>query len=277
MNIFIENLKTHFSTPSRIVLSVLDVILLATLVYVVSLFLKRNNAKRLIPYFAIFFVAGLVIYIVRDLMPVSGSIFAYIILIIVFALFALFPHEFRRAMWKFALPREKRGTHTAQYDCTYEDLEKSVTEIVKAVQNMSKRNTGALIIIAPEDIPTHIIESGTSLNALVSCQLLESIFNTKAPLHDGAVYVRGNKILAAGCFLPLSQNTNIDKNMGTRHRAAIGVTEEFNHLAIIVSEETGIISIARNGGIDRYYDTKMLTEVLQQTYGLKVAMMEKKF
>ena len=94
-------------------------------------------------------------------------------------------------------------------------------------------------------------------------------------MHDGAVYVRGNKVLAAGCFLPLSQNMNIDKNMGTRHRAAIGVTEEYDHLAIIVSEETGIISVARNGGIDRYYDTEMLTEVLKQTYGLSVSFTDK--
>ena len=276
MEEFVANLQAHFSTPQLVLLSILDILLLVVLVYIVALFLKRNNAQRLIVFFALFFIAGLVISVVKTYMPVSGSIFTYIILILIFALFSLFPHEFRRAMWKFASPRENRKAFTTTYDCTVDQLEKSVSEIVKAVQNMSKRNVGALIIVAPEDIPTHIIESGTSLNALISCQLLESIFNTKAPLHDGAVYVRGDKVLAAGCFLPLSQNMNIDKNMGTRHRAAIGVTEEFNHLAIIVSEETGIISVARNGGIDRYYDTEMLTEVLKQTYGLTANFAEKK-
>jgi diadenylate cyclase len=95
------------------------------------------------------------------------------------------------------------------------------------------------------------------------------LFSTKAPLHDGAVYIRGNKILAAGCFLPLTQQENLDKELGTRHRAAIGITEQSDHIAIIVSEETGIISVARGGEIFRYFDSQMLTDILEQAYGLK--------
>jgi diadenylate cyclase len=142
---------------------------------------------------------------------------------------------------------------------------------------MSKKNTGALIIIAPENIPEQIVESGTHLDAVLSNQLIECIFNNKAPLHDGAVFIRGNKILAAGCFLPLTQNTELDKELGTRHRAAIGETEQYNnHLAIIVSEETGVISVAKAGEILRYYDSVMLTDVLEQTYGLKAGISRNK-
>ena len=99
--------------------------------------------------------------------------------------------------------------------------------------------------------------------------MLESIFNTKAPLHDGAVLVRGNRIMAAGCFLPLTQSLEVDKELGTRHRAAIGVSETNNVLTIIVSEETGVISVAYRGELKRYFDSEMLTDTLQEFYGLK--------
>ena len=106
--------------------------------------------------------------------------------------------------------------------------------------------------------------------------LIECLFNTKAPLHDGAVFIRGNRIVAAGCFLPLSQNTTVDKELGTRHRAALGVTENYKVLTIIVSEETGVISAAMDGELTRYYDAAMLTDMLEQVYGLKATAEGKK-
>lgn len=272
MQEFIDNIKNHFATPLDACLIILDMVLLAVITYMMCAFLRKNNSGRLIKIFALTTVIGVCFYAVRDKMPVTGYILSFLVLIVIFAFFTMFPHEFKRGLWKVASPRESAGIYTAKYDCSYEDLQKSVTEIVKAVQNMSKRNVGALIVIAPDDIPMHIIESGTRLDAYVSCQLLESIFNTKAPLHDGAVYIRGDKVLAAGCFLPLTQKIDVDKDIGTRHRAAIGVTEEYDHLAIIVSEETGIISVARGGEIERYYDSEMLTDVLEQTCGLRATL-----
>lgn len=272
MQKFVDNIKSYFATPLDTCLIIADMVILAFFVYFLCAFLRKNNATRLIKVFAIAAVFGVCFYSLRDKMPATGYICSFTVITVIFAYFTMFPHEFKRGLWKIASPRESAGVYTAKYDCSYEDLQTAITEIVKAVQNMSKRNVGALIVIAPDDIPMHIIESGTKLDAYVSCQLLESIFNTKAPLHDGAVYVRGDKILAAGCFLPLTQKLDVDKDIGTRHRAAIGVTEEYDHLAIIVSEETGIISVARGGEIERYYDSEMLTDVLEQACGLRATL-----
>ena len=178
------------------------------------------------------------------------------------------PQELRRTMWKLA---SKTGSETfnVEYDCTEEELREAVSEIVKAVLNMSKDNVGALIVITTQSVPQHILDSGTELGAKLSQPLIECLFNTGADLHDGAVFIHGDKILAAGCFLPLSQNQSLPKELGTRHRAALGVSEQYAVLTIVVSEETGVISVARDGKLDRYYDAVMLTDVIEQVYGLK--------
>ena len=152
------------------------------------------------------------------------------------------------------------------YTTTDEQLLVSATEIVKACQNMAKNDVGALIIIAPTEIPAHILDTGTALDATISCGLLESIFNTKAPLHDGAVVVLGDRIISAGCFLPLSQEVTLAKDLGTRHRAAIGITEESDVFAIVVSEESGIISVVQGGTIKRYMTPEKLLEEIKVIY-----------
>ena len=120
------------------------------------------------------------------------------------------------------------------------------------------------MIIAPEYVSNYILESGTILNAKLSSELLETLFFPKSPLHDGAVLISKNTVLAAGCYLPLTQSTTVDRNLGTRHRAAIGMTEMNPSVtAIVVSEETGIISVMYNGKIKRYLDAELLTEALQ--------------
>jgi diadenylate cyclase len=133
---------------------------------------------------------------------------------------------------------------------------------------MAKQDVGAIIIIdTAGDIHENILDTGTRLGAVISAGLLESIFNTKAPLHDGAVIVRGNKIVAAGCFLTLTQR-NVNKEMGTRHRAAIGITEETDVLSIVVSEETGIISVVKHGEIKRYMTMDKLKDEIEDAYGI---------
>ena len=126
---------------------------------------------------------------------------------------------------------------------------------------------GIIIIDSAGDIHDNILDTGTRLNATLSAPLFESIFNTKAPLHDGAVIVRGNKIIAAGCFLTLTQR-NVNKEMGTRHRAAIGITEDTDVLSIVVSEETGIISVVKHGEIKRYMTMDKLKDEIEEAYGI---------
>ena len=269
MKYFWNNIANAFSGPANAIFSVLDLVLTMVIVYGVAMFFKKNNASRLVKYLAVLVVLSCVVLSHYVNMPVLSRILGNVILLLLIAALVLFAPEIKRMMWKIASPKATESSYTTQYDCSDEELHAAIDDIVRAAQNMSKKDVGALIIIAPDNIPEHILDSGTRLDADLSCPLIECLFNTKAPLHDGAVYIRGNKILAAGCFLPLTQQTDLDKELGTRHRAAIGITEQYNHLAIIVSEETGIISVARNGEIMRYFDTQMLTDVLEQIYGLK--------
>lgn len=151
-----------------------------------------------------------------------------------------------------------------------EELQMSIEEIVKATQILSKARKGALMVIVPNQISSHILESGITLNSLVTAPLLESIFNPGAPMHDGAVVIKGNKVLSAGCFLPLSQSQSIAKDLGTRHRAAIGITEETDNISVVVSEETGIISVSIKGVLRRYITPERLSDILHEAFGVTI-------
>ncbi len=151
-----------------------------------------------------------------------------------------------------------------QKNITDEEIRSSLKAIVTACQSLSKSRTGALIVIVREKIDNYIVESGVKLDAEISAPLLESIFNPKCPMHDGAVIIKDNRILTAGSFLPLTKSLDVDKSLGTRHRAGIGVTEsEVNDvISIIISEETGIISTARKGILRRYLTPERLFDML---------------
>jgi diadenylate cyclase len=148
-----------------------------------------------------------------------------------------------------------------------EKVQSCISEIIKALQNMSKNDVGAIIVLSTGNVPSQILDSGVRLDCDISSELIESIFFPKTPLHDGAMIINGTKIVAAGCFLPLTQNLDkIPKDLGTRHRAGIGVTETIDVMSLIVSEESGIISVARTGKITRYADTETLKRTLGQYY-----------
>lgn len=157
-----------------------------------------------------------------------------------------------------------------------DELRDATTEILTACQNMAKQDVGAIIIIDTKgDIHNNILDTGTRLDATLSAALFESIFNTKAPLHDGAVIVRGNKIVAAGCFLTLTQR-NVNKELGTRHRAAIGITEDTDVLSIVVSEETGIISVVKHGEIRRYMTMDRLKDEIEEAFNISPSALAKR-
>jgi diadenylate cyclase len=183
----------------------------------------------------------------------------------------LFPQELRRALWRLSSPKSASTIYNAAKGVNEQELRKVVVEVVKSLQNMAKKNIGVLLVVVPDNsIGSHILDSGTTLDAKLTGALLESIFITKGPLHDGAVIAKGDKILSAGCFLPLTQSQTIAKTFGTRHRAAIGVTENSNAISIICSEETGVISVAKDGVLKSYYDGIMLQDILEQVLGLRI-------
>ena len=127
-------------------------------------------------------------------------------------------------------------------------------EIVRAVESMSSSKTGALMVIEREITLSDIVETGTIIDASISAEMIGNIFYEGAPLPDGALILRGDRLYAAGCVLPLTQNKELNKELGTRHRAGIGITENSDALVIIVSEETGVISIAQNGLLTRFIE-----------------------
>jgi len=239
--------------------------LLITFVYKT---LKNNNAKRLIALYSVLIVAvGLVFVLTAGLCgensPYNPTVYVVFIMLLSLFFLSLFATEIKREIWTGK--RSVATTFDSARSAVGARAEEYIAGIVKAVQNLSKNNTGALIVLSNGNLPKEIIESGVSLGAHISSQLIEGIFINKAPLHDGAMIIYGDKIQAAGCFLPLTQR-EFPKDYGTRHRAGIGVTEVSDVSTIIVSEETGIVSTVRHGEITRYTDSEMLKKFLHEYY-----------
>lgn len=147
-----------------------------------------------------------------------------------------------------------------------ESLSEVVEELMEAVASLSRQKIGALIVLERQTGLNEVADTGTSIDGLVSSDLLINIFIPNTPLHDGAVIIKENKIKAAACFLPLTDNSGISKELGTRHRAALGISERSDSISIVVSEETGGISVAENGNISRHLDLKTLKTILTDMY-----------
>jgi diadenylate cyclase len=182
------------------------------------------------------------------------------------ALPVVFQPELRRALEQIG-----RGRFFVRHPQAIgpEALNQVTEELVRCTQVLSKNRIGALIAIERETGIQDYIETGIKIDGVVSSEFLVNIFIPNTPLHDGAVIIRGDRVAAAGCFLPLSENTNIQKELGTRHRAAIGLTEVSDALIIIASEETGAVSVALDGVLTRFLDEKALRELLSREIQVK--------
>ena len=178
------------------------------------------------------------------------------------ALVVIFQPELRRALEY--LGRSKITNVFSQVD--KEEAKRIIAEFVRSIESMSASRTGALIVIERETQLNEIVETGTVIDAAISEQLIGNIFYEGSPLHDGALIVRGERLRAAGCVLPLTQNKELSKELGTRHRAGIGITENSDALVLIVSEETGVISIAQHGKLTRFLDIKTVEKTLLNIY-----------
>lgn len=253
-----------FSTPGLAIGFCVSVLVFALLYFYLMRFLIKNNSGSLVMLFvSIMIIASVIVMLVSDM---NKAIFIAVPMTFVILTVVLYSVEIKRIIYaKTSMKTELKHNERVSYD--NEKVENCISEIIKALQNMSKNDVGAIIILSNGNVPSQILDSGVRLESDISSELIESVFFPKTPLHDGAMIINDTKIEAAGCFLPLSQNLdNIPKGLGTRHRAGIGVTETIDVVSLIVSEETGIISIARGGKITRYADTEMLKKTLNKYY-----------
>ncbi len=255
---------------------IVEIMIISFLVYEVMVWIKNTRAwsllKGIIIILVFIFVAALfrmntILWIVQNVMNIA-----------VIAGVIVFQPELRQALEQ--LGRKKFLTSILPFDPGKNTEErfsdKTIDEIIKACFEMGKAKTGALIVMQQSDRLDSYIRTGIPLDSLISSQLLINIFEHNTPLHDGAVIVNGNRIVAATCYLPLSDNMRLSKDLGTRHRAGVGMSEATDSLIIIVSEETGRVSIAWNGELFRNSDAEKLREkliILQN----KTVVEEKKF
>lgn len=240
---------------------VLDIVIIAFCFYKLLMLIKETRAEQLIKGIIILLVVlklsewaklYTVYYILKNTVTLGFV-----------ALLILFQPELRRALEYIG---RSKFLSKSIVEIQYEELIASIESIVDATVRMSKNKIGALIVLERETGISEIMETGIKIGGQLSDQLLENIFVPNTPLHDGAVTIRENKIMAAGCILPLSENQNISKELGTRHRAGLGMAESSDAVVVIVSEETGGISVAKDGKLSRFLDANTLKRILIDAY-----------
>ena len=254
-----ENLFRNITAGIGIT-DILDVLIVAFLVYKVLGFIRETRAEQLAKGVLVFFLVTFLSYACH--LYTLHYILSNVLQVGLIALVVIFQPELRRALEH--LGRSKLTTVFSQVD--KDEAKQMIGEFVRAIESMSASRTGALIVIERETLLNDIVETGTIVDSAVSEQLIGNIFYEGSPLHDGALIVRGDRLYAAGCVLPLTQNKELNKELGTRHRAGIGITENSDALTLIVSEETGVVSIARDGKLTRFLDMKTVEKMLLSIY-----------
>ena len=254
----------NLDNPYVFLLTIIDVAIVTFVIYKGILLIRGTRAVQLIKGLIVLLIASAVSERLGlgTLQWLLGKTWTMLFV----ALPIVFQPELRRALEQIG-----RGKFFAKsYKMlAKEDLERLVNEMVRAVQVLAKNNTGALLVIEKETGLNDYIDTGIRVDGVVSAEFLVSIFNPKAPLHDGAVIIRGDRVAAAGSFLPLSDNPNISKALGTRHRAALGLSEHTDAICIVVSEETGVVSVASDGQLARYLESDTLGQLLIDNLGGK--------
>ena len=256
----IRNMIWNLTHRIRII-DVLDILIVAVIIYELLLLTRHTRGSALLKgLFLLLIIAllsnlfGLVSlnWLLRAILQ-NGAV----------VLVVLFQPEFRKALERMGRSRlfQKSGRKSVN-----DDRDLVISEIIQSIMDLSKRRVGALIVFEQQTGLQDVIETGTRLNAEISAPLLENIFEPKTPLHDGAVVVRDNEIMAAACILPLAEASGVSRELGTRHRAAVGITENTDAIVLVVSEETGIVSMARDGQLSRPLTVRTLEEVLNQIY-----------
>lgn len=242
-------------------LDIIDILIVAFAFYKIMMLIRETRAEQLIK--------GIIIILVITYFSEWAKLYSINFILKntismgVIALLIVFQPELRRGLEY--LGRSKFMTKSIA-EMQYAELMDTIDHLVDSVAVLSRDKIGALIVMEKDIGVSDIIETGIKIEGKVTSSLLTNIFIPNTPLHDGAVVVRNNTIMAAGCLLPLSDNQNLSKDLGTRHRAALGMAERSDAIVLIVSEETGAISIAKDGKLSRFLDSKTLRRILKEAY-----------
>ena len=254
-----------FFVPTIRPINIIEILIISVLIYYILIWIRDSRAWTLLKGLLVIFAFVLVAYFFK--MTTILWLFQNLISVIIISIFVLFQPEIRRALEQ--LGRKNILASVFNFAGVGEDTvqaaktqEKTVSEIIKACMEMSKTRTGALMVIEQDVRLSEYERTGIFLDSLVSSQLLINIFEHNTPLHDGAVFIRDNRIVAATCYLPLSDNMLLSKDLGTRHRAGVGISEVSDSVTLIVSEETGMISVAHDGMLFRNLNQEELKERL---------------
>ena len=247
-------------TADITIFDIIDILVVTFIIYKVLGFIRETRAQQLVK--GILVLVG--VFLISDVLNLNtiNWIMRTTMTMGVIAIVILFQPELRRALERMG----RGGFFPNRFSGDKSQAKVVVDSIVEAVDSFSGSRTGALIVIEREVSLGDIAENGTVLNAEISPELLGNIFYKGSPLHDGAVIIRDDKVFAAGCVLPLTARLDIGKELGTRHRSAIGITENSDAVTIVVSEENGIISVARGGKLQRFLDAKALEKLLLTLY-----------
>ena len=248
--------------PLYMIRAVIDIGIVAWVIYKLIILVRETRAWQLIK-------GILLILLATELSKLIGLktinyILQNMLQFLAIGGIVLFQPELRRALEKIGRNRFKDLINFDEFGNTKVKTTAVIEEIVKNCGEMSAKYIGALIVIERDTKIGEIINTGTQLDSNVSSELINNIFVPDTPLHDGAIVIRDNKIKAAACFLPLTENPNLSKELGTRHRAALGITEVSDSIAVVVSEESGKISFALNGGLTRNLTTDTLRKALNK-------------
>lgn len=259
-----NNILSSLRSSANLILSmslsdVVDVLIVAVAVYAVISFMRRTNTTR--------FAQGILLLLVALALAnalsltLTSFLLRQVFEIGVLAVVIIFQPEIRRAL-------ERVGSYRLLSlfgrDAGGFSMERAIIQTVYACTDMAKSRTGALIVFERNNRLGERLASGTPVDALVTSELLKNIFYDKSPLHDGAVIIRDGRLAAAGCMLPLSENSHLSRDLGMRHRAGIGMSERSDALVVIVSEETGVISVAEDGLLKRNLSADYLESLLRQ-------------
>ena len=263
MNVFQEELSSVLSMANLTLtlVDLVEILIISFLFYHVILWVKSTRAwnlfKGILMILLFVLIAGLfqmstILWIAENTLSVG-----------LIAVVIIFQPELRKALENIGGRNRFTSLFSMNKTETVKFSDRTIEELIKATYAMGKVKTGALIVIEDEILLDEYIHTGIDVDAMVSSQLLINIFEKNTPLHDGAIILRGDRVVAATCYLPLSDSMSLSKDLGTRHRAAVGISEVSDSLTIIVSEETGKISIALRGQIYRDVDPDFLREKLR--------------